>query len=348
MTSWKWTLNGTAPIHSVGACRISRGTAPPDPRPANRPTGSSPHKRETETDAPELPAWRAPRHLRLHPRRRLLHRQQRPGRLSVRWWPGAALRPRLSAPSAPARRPGRACSAACPQPAAVGKARPARRRRHGRLQSGDTGRGTYLGTRRSGRVRRLRARHRRRARTAPGRPSARPARAVRGPARRRRSRHRAGLGPYRPGGHLLVGGRADRRGGLRRTGHTGAATARPQAANRDRMRHRGHRVHRRRPGPRRSGLRADARPGRDPGAAVAGGDCHRRRLRHLVHGRAAHRRRARHALHGADPRRRRPHRAPGGHRDVRFGPGGGRCAGRSGRGARLGGVREAVSGCRPG
>lgn len=324
------------------------GAGPPDPRPTSRPAGSSPTSRETETDAPELPAWRAPGHLRLHPRRRLLHRKQRSGRLSVRGRPGPALRPRLSAPPAPARRPGRTGSAACPQPTAVGTARPARRRRHGRLQSGDPRRGTYLGARRSGRVRRLRARHRRRTRTAPGRPSACPARAVRGPARRRRSLHRAGLGPYRPGGHLLVGGRAGRRGGLRRTGHTRTATARPQTADRHRLRHRGRRVHRLRPGHRRLGICADARPGRDPGAAVAGRCRDRRRLRHLVHGRAAHRHRARHSLHRADPPRRRPHRAPGGHRDVRSGSGGGRCAGRSGRGSRLGGVREAVSGCRRG
>ncbi len=233
----------------------------------------------------------------------------------------------------------------------MGAARPARGRRHGRLQPRCDRRGTLRGTRDTGCLRRLRPDRRGRPRPPPGGPQSPADRPVRSVARGRRRLHGPGLGPYRRSRDRLLGVRARRRDRLR-----GARSARPAAARtapalRDGVRARGGRVgggrhDRRRP-------RLAARPGLHRGrrTAVAGGDRHRRRLRLLVHGHAAHRRGARDTLLRPHPGGRGLHGPARRNRVLRSGAGRGQRPRRRRSRPRIGRVEQTeakLSGCRPG
>ncbi len=298
---------------------------------------------------PHRPARIPALRVRLRPRRRILHRQQRPRLLPVRRRPGPALRPGLSA----ARPPGgdrRQSPAARADLAPVGASGAARGGRDGRLQPGRTGRRALRGTRRPRRPRGLRAR-RGGGRGPARRGTAAPARgAVRSLAGRRRGVHRAGVGPGGRRGRRLVGLCAGRGGRLRRAGRARPAAARPAAALRHGVRPRRRRVRGDRPAVGRRRVAAPARRRGGRRAAVAGGGRHRRRLRVLVHGHAADRRGAGHALLRPHSRRGRLHRAARGNGLLRSRPGR-RQRPRRGRGRPGSGGAEpcrGLSGCRRG
>jgi hypothetical protein len=233
----------------------------------------------------------------------------------------------------------------------MGPSRAPRGRGHGRLQPGRHRRRTQRRTGRPRRLRGLRSRSGRDPRPLPGRTPSTTDRALRGVTRRRRRLHGPGVGPYGRRRNRLLRVLTRGRGGLR--GARGSRTAAPGTAIAV-----GHRVRSRRgrggdgrAGPGRN--RLAAAPGRHRGrrAAVAGGGCHGRRLRVLVHGRAADRRGARHALLRPHPGRRRRYRAARRNGLLRGRPGRRKrprgCRSRPGIGC-VGAAAAPVSGCRRG
>lgn len=233
----------------------------------------------------------------------------------------------------------------------MGPPRPARRRRHGRLQPGRHRGRALRGTGGTRRLRGMRTRGGGRRRAAPGGPPASTPGPVRGVAGRPRRLHGPGVGPHGRHGDRLLGLRPGRRVRFRRTRRARSAAPGAPAAVRHgvrpgRGRGRGGRTARR-----RYDVAAAPRRHRDRRAAVAGGGRHRCRLRVLVHGHAAARRRARHAVLRPHPGRRRLHGPARRNGLLRGRPGRRQCTGRRWSRPRIGRVDlEAcrVSGCRRG